>query len=289
MNDRAGAETSVARRARLVLFWDYDGPWGAERSRLPGGPKAWGALEASCTDRLLELHEQYRIDACFAVVGSVATPGAPPYHEPAQVRRIHGQGHEVASHSHRHEWLPALRPEQLLETLRSSKTALEDCIGSAVHSFVPPFNQPFDYLAGHSISVAERREAGQSRTTLGRLCEGLAATGYRFCRVAYRPMAQRLAEWWAGRRLDAPSRVERIKGVACVRLNAPAGFDQPVIDMLDRCVEQGGLMVAYGHPHSLHNGGSQDERHLIPCLERVCAYRDGHRLDLTLPRDLCLE
>jgi hypothetical protein len=289
MNQLAHVEHGAQQRARLVLFWDYDGPWGAERSRLPGGPKAWGALEASCTDRLLELHDQYRIQACFAVVGAVALSGDPPYHEPAQIRRIHGEDHEVASHSHRHEWLPALRREQLIETLRSSKAALEDCIGSPVQSFVPPFNQPFDYLAGQSISVAERREAGGSRTTLARLCEGLAETGYRFCRVAYRPMAQRFTEWWAGRRLDRPSRVERIKGVACVRLNAPAGFDQPVMDMLDRCVDRQGLMVAYGHPHSLHAGGSQDERHLVPFLQRVCAHRNDRRLDVILPRDLWRE
>jgi hypothetical protein len=276
-------------RARLLLFWDYDGPWGAERSRLPGGPKACGPLEAPCTERLLELHRQYRIQACFAVVGAVALSGEPPYHEPAQVRQIHAERHEVASHSHRHEWLPALNPTQLIETLRSSKAALEDCIGSSVQSFVPPFNQPFDYLAGCSISVAERREAGRSRVTLSRLCHGLAETGYRFCRVAYRPMVQRLGEWWSGRRLDRPSQVERIKGVDCVRLNAPAGFDQPVMDMLERCVDGGGLLVAYGHPHSLHAGGSQDERHLVPFLQRVSAHRDGRRLDVILPRDLGFE
>src|SRR6202050_641303 len=115
-------------------------------------------------------------------------------------------------------------------------------MSSAVRSFVPPFNQPFDYLAGQSISVAERREAGRSRTDLARLCSALAETGYRFCRVAYRPLAQRLAEWWKGRRLDRPAHLERIKGIACVRLNTPGGFDQPVLDMLDRCVARGGLV-----------------------------------------------
>ena len=155
----------------------------------------------------------FRLATLAAVVGSVALPGDRPYHDPKQVRQIHAQGHEVASHSHRHEWLPGLSPAQLMETLRSSKAALEDCIGSPVRSFVPPFNQPFDYLAGQSISFAERREAGARRTDLQRLCETLGETGYRFCRVAYRPLAQRLREWWAGRRLDRPSRVERIASV----------------------------------------------------------------------------
>jgi hypothetical protein len=59
--------------------------------------------------------------------------------------------------------------------------------------------------------------------------------------------------------------------------------------MLDRCVERGGLVVAYGHPHSLHAGGSQDERYLVPFLERVSAYRANHQLEVILPAALCTE
>jgi peptidoglycan/xylan/chitin deacetylase (PgdA/CDA1 family) len=273
----------------LLVFWDYDAQWGAERSRTPGGPKSWGAFESICTERVLELHALYDVPACFAVVGSVALPGDAPYHAPAQIRRIHEQGHEVASHSHRHEWLPELGREALLETLRCSRIALEDCIGTAVRSFVPPFNQPFDYLAGHSISLTERRGAGKTRTDLARLCHALAETGYRFCRVAYRPIAQRLAEWWRGRRLDRPSVLETISGISCVRLNTAGGFDAPVVDMLDRCVDAGGFIVAYGHPHSLHAGGNQDERFLVPFLERVRTHRSSRRLDVVLPSQLCPE
>ncbi|MCC7124217.1 MAG: polysaccharide deacetylase family protein [Acidobacteria bacterium] len=269
--------------ARLMMFWDYDAEWGAERSRLPGGKKAWGPLEATCTERLLHLHANYRVPACFAVVGSVALPGTPPYHNATQVRAIHAAGHEVASHSHRHEWLPGLGPQALIETLHASRAALEDCIGAAVQSFVPPFNQPYDYVAGQSISLAERREAGRMRTDLRRLCDGLRETGYRFCRVAYRPLMQRFAEAVTRRRLDRPVRPERIAGVTCVRLNSAGGFDEPVLRMLDTCVKQRGLLVAYGHPHSLHAGNSQDERHLVPFLARVAAYRDAGALQVVLP------
>ena len=280
--------TPTNGRARLLIFWDYDSHWGAERSRLPGGPKDWAKLEEPCTDRLLEVHAQFNIPACFAVVGSVALAGAAAS-APAQIRRIHQHGHEVASHSHRHEWLPALGRTALLETLRSSKAALEDCMGHAVQAFVPPFNQPFDYFAGGSISVAERREAGRTRTDLRRLCDGLAETGYRFCRVAYRPMTQRLAEWWTGKRLDRPSHVESIRGVRCLRLNTAGGFDAAVVRMLDRCVELGGSVIAYGHPHSLHAGGSQDERWLLPFLEKVNSHRRSGRLDVMLPAQVMAE
>src|SRR5436189_6081791 len=128
----------------FVMFWDYDTQWGADRSRSGGGAKTWGHKEFENTERLLDLHGQFSVPACFAVVGAAALPGARPYHDPAQIRRIHAAGHEVASHSFRHDWLPALGRDALIETLRRSKETLEDCIGAPVTSFVPPFNQPYD-------------------------------------------------------------------------------------------------------------------------------------------------
>ena len=111
--------------AELLFFWDYDTQWGADRSRLPGGPKSWGALEFPNTERLLELHAEHGVPACFAVVGSAALSGERPYHDPAQVRRIHAAGHEIGSHSHRHEWLPGLDGAALRETLAASRDANE--------------------------------------------------------------------------------------------------------------------------------------------------------------------
>ena len=40
---------------RLLLFWDYDTQWGADRSRSGNGPKAWGEDEFVNTERLLPL------------------------------------------------------------------------------------------------------------------------------------------------------------------------------------------------------------------------------------------
>jgi len=275
-------------RGAVLLFWDYDTQWGGDRSRAPGGPKSWGPLEFENTERLLALLAREDVRACFAVVGKAALPGARPYHDPAQVRRIHESGHEVASHSLRHEWLPGLTRRELLETLRASKDALEQCIGASVVTFVPPYNQPFDYPAGLSFSLSERRAAPEERTDLRRLCEALAETGYRFCRVAYRPLPQRLWERVLGRRTDAPARVRTIAGISCVRLNTPCGFDAPSVAMLDRCSAQGGIAVVYGHPHSLSAENSQDERYLRPFLERLARARAARRLAVRLPRDLAV-
>lgn len=270
----------------ILFFWDYDTQWGGDRSRAPGGPKNWGALEFPNTERLLELHAEYEIPACFAVVGASALPGERPYHDPQQIKKIAGAGHEVASHSFRHEWLPGLNHSELTRTLRDSKDALEQCIGAAVLSFVPPYNQPFDYPAAGSISISERREAGRDRTDLRRLCDALKETGYRFCRVCYLPFRLRLAEKLLKSRLDRPVSTEVIAGVVCVRLNTPGGFDANSLQVLDLCVKQGGTAVVYGHPHSLHAGNSQDEKWFLPFLQRVQHLRDSGTVRICLPRDL---
>jgi len=283
---KPGSGRKPESRARLVFFWDYDTQWGGDRSRLPGGRKEWGRLDFENTERLLEIHARYRVPTCFAVVGAAALPGERPYHDPAQIRRVHEAGHEIASHSHRHEWLPGLTEQELRETLGSSKDALEQCIGSEVSTFVPPWNQPFDYAAGLSFSLAERREAGRNRVNLVRLCDALHESGYRFCRVAYRPMYQRLADRVLRRRFDQLGRTESIGGITCVRLNTPGGFAGGTRRSVRRCVERGALVVVWGHPHSLTLGNSQDQVHLIPFLEMISDLRDAGRLSICLPRDL---
>jgi hypothetical protein len=231
-----------------MFFWDYDTQWGADRSRLGGGPRQYGPLEFPNTEEVLELHARFGIPACFAVVGAAALPGERPYHDPAQIRRIHAAGHEIASHAFRHEWLPALDRRALVRTLRESKDALEQCIGAPVESFVPPFNQPFDYARGWSFSIAERLEAGVRRTTLTGLCEALRETGYRFCRVTYASLAERMAEWLGRTSFRAGPPVQ-IDGIMCVRVG-PGGFEPQRVTEL--CRDAAGPVALYGHPHSLH-------------------------------------
>ncbi|HJP57242.1 MAG TPA: polysaccharide deacetylase family protein [Gemmatimonadales bacterium] len=276
---------------RLLMFWDYDTQWGTDADRARGlpGSAASGAREFECTDRLLELHARFGVTACFAVVGAAALPGERPYHDPGQIRRIHQAGHEVASHAFQHEWLPALRPAALDQTLRRSRTAIEECIGAPVTSFVPPYNQPFDYPAGLSFSRSERRQVRHGRIDVPALCRALDRNGYTFCRVAYRPVHLRLADRVRGRRVDGPVRVERIGGVTCCRLNSAGGFAADAVSLVERAAREGGIAVVYGHPHSLGAGNSQDERWLVPFLARVQALESAGRLRSVRPRELVQE
>jgi hypothetical protein len=281
----AAAASPRPDRASLVVFWDYDTAWGADRSREPGGPKAWGPLEFEHTERLLELHAEHGVPACFAVVGAAAMPGERPYHDPGQIRRIAAAGHEIGSHSFRHEWLPGLDPAALRETLSRSKDALEQCVGKPVRTFVPPYNQPFDFPSGLSISLSERREARPHRNGLAEVCRALKETGYALCRVAYRSLAQRAAERLLRRRLERPAEPRTIEGLTCLRLNTPGGFGPESVALLRRCVQEGGIATAYGHPHSLHGEDFQHERYLVEFLREARRLADAGALRLALPSD----
>lgn len=287
-----GANASTGRTAprlgeirKVVVFWDYDTQWGADRSRSPGGAKTWGGLDFVETERLLELHAEFGVPACFAVVGSAALAGERPYHDPAQIRRIHAAGHEVASHSHCHDWLPGLEARALMETLSASKDALEQCIGASVVTFVPPYNQPFDHPGRLAFSLSERRECRGPRTNLPTLCAALRRSGYRLCRVTYATPWDRLSRLILGRRRERESRIERIGGLACLRLNTSGGF-RDLAHRLEVSTGRPGVLVAYGHPHSLHAGNAQDETYLRPFLAKVRDLCRTGALQPVLPRDL---
>jgi hypothetical protein len=280
------SEAGNGRPAECVIFWDYDTQWGADQSRSRRlGPEV-GMAEFVHTERILELHAEYAIPACFAVVGAAALPGARPYHDPAQVRRIGESGHEVASHSFQHEWLPGLSGPGLRETLRRSRDALEQCLGKPVETFVPPFNEPRDYPGRLAISVSERRGARRARTNLPGLCETLREVGYRLCRVAYQPLPLRLARLVPGGEALLPREPVQIRGVRCIRLNSGCGFGESAERMLDRCARRGGLAVVYAHPHSLGGPGAQNEANLVRFLARVAGMRAEGRIAVRLPREL---
>lgn len=266
-----------------MIFWDYDTQWGGDKSLT--GRKHWGMAEFQNTDRILDLLSARDIRSTFACVGAAALPGDRPYHDPVQIRRIHAAGHEVGSHSFSHDWLPALDPVTLRETLLRSRRALEDCIGAEVVTFVPPWNQPYDYARVGSISLSERRHLrGRPRTDVAGLVAALKDTGYKFTRLAYRGAVRRLREYVTGREYPRRAKVADFNGVRYVLLNTPAGFDDPARDMVQKVAERGGIAVVWAHPHSLTAHNAQNECHLVPLLDLIVELRRSGRLDVVLPR-----
>lgn len=278
----------MGERASVLFFWDYDTQWGADRSRNPNRVPDWGGLEFPNTDLILEAHARYDIPACFAVVGAAALPGERPYHDPAQIRRIHEAGHEVGSHSFRHEWLPGIGSAGLRATLRESKDALEQCTGAEVTTFVPPYNQPFDHARAWSFSLSERRAVRSDRIDVSRLCAELRDAGYRFARLAHRSLPSRLLDLLRGEEKYLPERPVTIAGVQTLRVNTPCGFAEPARRTMESQLDEGGFWVLYGHPHSASDANSsQSLQSLESMLATVDRWRREGRVQCILPRDIC--
>lgn len=271
---------------KVLVFWDYDTQWGADRSRLPGGKKDWGHLEFSNTETLLELHAKYEVPSCFAVVGAAALPGQRPYHDPEQIRRIDTAGHEVGSHMLKHEWIPGIGKIGLKESLKNSKEALENCIGKEVVSFVPPYNQPFDFPRRLSFSVAERRAVRKDRIDIVTMCSLLKESGYKFSRISYQNVFKKIGNKILGKPIkDAPSQIENIQGIECLKLNTRGGF----LNMgaqLEECLTNDGYFIAYGHPHSITSNNAQNVVHLEEFLIIVQRLKKAGKIEVVLPRDI---
>lgn len=78
------------------------------------------------THRLLELFSEKNIKATFFVLGWVAE------REPQLVKKIHEQGHEVASHGFSHQLIYNQSQDVFKEETIKSKEVLEDLIGEKV-------------------------------------------------------------------------------------------------------------------------------------------------------------
>jgi polysaccharide deacetylase family protein (PEP-CTERM system associated) len=104
----------------------------------------WETLESRvepCVDRILELLERHDAFATFFTLGWIAE------RHPGMLKRIADQGHEVASHGWDHRRVTELEPDEFRESVRRSKSALEELAGIPVRGFRAP-----------SFSIVQGRE-----------------------------------------------------------------------------------------------------------------------------------
>lgn len=80
----------------------------------------WPSRVEANTDRLLGLFDQANIKITFFILGWVAE------HYPQIVRKIHAQGHEIASHGYSHQLIYKQSPEVFRAETAKSKQLLED-------------------------------------------------------------------------------------------------------------------------------------------------------------------
>lgn len=275
--------------ARLFIVWDYDGAVGHINATYPYNfnEEAF-PQEIENVEKILEKSKSLAIPMVFAVTGFSAEPGTYPYHIPEQIKKIYDQGHEIASHSWRHEWLPYLQAEQLEKTLKRSKMILEKCIGKegAVQGFVPPFNRPMTWLRKGAYSRGDRAFGkffpGSDLNGLIDVCSKL---GYRWVRTCYRPLVEKLLRKNGNRDL---TRVwSREKGVLCVPNNY-TGFDEAAHSLLDLAINKQCDLLVSGHPGALSRKHSESEENFNSFLEHIAKKREEGSVKIELLKDACL-
>lgn len=87
---------------------------------------------SSCTHRILDMLDEFRLRATFFVVGCLAEA------RPDLVREVARRGHEIGAHSYLHKRLPEMTPQAFRADLERVKGTLEAIVGVAVRGFRAP-------------------------------------------------------------------------------------------------------------------------------------------------------
>jgi hypothetical protein len=271
--------------AGVLLIWDYDTALGQVNATYPYNFREQVLLdEIENVETILKLGAEFDVRMTFACVGFAAEAGHFPYHVPQQIAKIGSLGHEVASHSWRHEWLPYLEREQVNRTLVRSKSVLETCTGGPVGGFVPPFSRPMTWYRHGSISLGDRVFGpwypGGNITSICRL---LRDAGYDWCRVAYQPFWRKLGgARWMPELLSGS--IERVAGIACIPHHC-TGFDERAQHLVASAVEDGRTVVLVGHPSGLTRTGAESLSNLKNLLALIAGYQQRGVLRSLTVRD----
>ena len=215
-------------KKKIFVIWDLDGAIGQINSTSPYNFD-YKTLEQELENvrHALKKLDEYQIKTCFAITGFSAEEGKYPYVFPELIDEISRKGHEIASHSWRHEWVPIFTRKQINLSLKRSKSALEKCISNrqAVVGFVPPHNRPMTWFRKGAFSLGDRGiypffQMGDN----SRLLKELKSTEYKWVRVSHRNVLQKLRI----RPRNITGRIYKYNEVLILE-NHYVGFDERVV------------------------------------------------------------
>jgi len=266
----------VTPRAALAVVWDFDTAVGQVNATYPYHFRpAPLEEELAAVAELEQVSVRLGLTMTFATVGLAAEDLDGPFGAGDELRNVHAAGHEVASHSWRHEWLPHLTTQQVRRSLVRSKLALERRIGAprAVEGFVPPFNRPMTWLARGEVHPGDRWAVPPAAgATLDSLIPTVAGAGYRWIRAGY-------GRRWGRARGDRLWPPEQVGGCTNLPLHHN-GFDRPAHDLLDEALARRRLVVLGGHPAGLFRHGEEHRDLVVGLLEAAARRRDAGDLDV---------
>ncbi len=234
-------------RKRVFLIWDFDAAIGAINSTYPYNFSIeYIYREIENVRKILDLLDLYGIKSCFAITGFSAETGIYPFNIPDLIREIYERGHEVASHSWRHEWIPLFDKKQIEASLRRSKKALESALGikDSVTGFVPPHSRPMTWLKRGAFSLGDKRHAPfYPMGDFSAVLSLVQKTGYKWARVSHHKIWHKFYD-----KTNLCGRVIKHNGILILE-NHHVGFDQVVISHITS--SNGGDFIITAHPAML--------------------------------------
>ena len=249
-------KTSSAKK-KIIVIWDFDGPIGQINSTNPYNFQSIRfEEELSNVEYLLDYLRNVGILNTFAVTGLSAEKGPWPFMFPELIQKLSDAGHEIASHTWRHEWIPLFTSDQIDKSLKRSRSALQSAINNSqpVWGFVPPFNRPMTWLADGNYSVGDRGWFPFFKTAdNGHLFKLLKKNGYKWVRISNKSLANRL-------HLKPRLLTGRVRKVdhLLVLENHYVGFDKRVIDYIMKTPSDTYTISA--HPLMLSKTGKTESK-----------------------------
>lgn len=214
---------------KIILIWDFDGPIGQINSTYPYNFSFENfEIEINNVKYILKKLKEYNIKSCFAITGFSAEEGVYPYVFPELINQISLQGHEIASHSWRHEWTPIFLKKQIEKSLIRSKKSLENAIDNkkSVVGFVPPHNRPMTWIRKGAFSLGDRGvfpffKLGDNQAVINVLYKA----NYQWVRICYKNIFQKFKIL----KFNCTGKIYKQNNILIFE-NHYNGFDQTVID-----------------------------------------------------------
>lgn len=248
---------------KIALIWDFDGPIGQVNSTLPYNFH-FEALkrEQEAVRWLLDYLGERNIKTCFACTGLSAENGEGPFFIADLIREIALRGHEIASHSWKHEWIPHLTAEQFRRSARRSKSVLEKCLpeGSKVHGFVPPHNRPMSFFQKGMVSFGDRPALPPGPTSgIGGVSRILRSEDYSWYRTVHKT-------WGTNGKRSINNATVKYKGLLLIP-NHATGFDTITRKFVKAMDNSNPTIYISAHPNALNREGNESKQNFMEAMD----------------------
>jgi hypothetical protein len=266
-------------KSKLIIIWDFDGMIGQINSSMKYDWNDTDAfVEINNALYIQSLSNMYDLKQCFAVTGVSMASSLPGFSLKEIIQKMYDNGSEIASHSWKHEWFPALTTKQATLSLIASKSIIEKSIsGCSIKGFVPPFTRPMTWVSQFNYSFGDRfLYPFHSLSNQDSLLNLSINSGYNWVRVKKRPIYKK---WSKSIYLPQPFFYDQL---ICFP-NHHTGFDSVSIQKLNYAVKHKKTYIINGHPLGLSNGITENKELFDKFICAALKFRDLGLLEFINP------